>query len=353
MLIIKGVTNISGVQLTLFPNEPDESTSAETAKKADTASVSARMLDAFDVSTIPFLGCDFDQVYPELAKNIPGEIVRFRFEDINTIIACETICSAICHQMNWDFLRHAVYQKTLEFPDWLDPELLANISKDETRELLANYNKPKRIRADERAAILRQVGNLAKKHGSFVNLFFEDSGQILSEAHLRQNLLECPAFAQDPEEKKLQLLLQKLSNYSQLSGLAAFCGPAVDYHLVRCFLRRGLLLPKTKLSIEFVTSTETQRRESTVGALRHLCGILIQEISDYAGLSINTVNQIEWYVGRSICIEGEPDCFLKKPDSGWAREKYEKCPFSGTCCALNFNHKLLHIEEPTYLGTSY
>lgn len=347
------MTSISGEQLTFFPNRPDESTSAEAVKKADPASVSARLLDAFDVSGIPFLGCDFDWVYPELAKNIPGEMVPFCFDDINTIIACEMICSAICHQMNWDFLRQAVYRKTLEQPDWLEPESLSSISKDETGELLADYNKPERIRADERAAILRQVGNLTKKYGNFVNLFFKDSGQLLLEAQIRQNLLECPAFAQDPEEKKLQLLLQKLSNYPPLSELAAFCRPAVDYHLVRCFLRRGLLSPKTRLSVEFVMSTETKRRESTVGALRQLCGILIQEISDYTGLSINSVNQIEWYIGRSICKEGEPDCYLKGADSGWARGKYEKCPFSGTCCALNFNHELLHIEEPTYLGTSY
>lgn len=347
------MTSISGEQLTFFLDKPDESTNAEVSKKSDPASVSVKLLDAFNVSAIPFLGCDFDQVYPDLAKNIPGEMVPFHFEDTNTIIACETICSAICHQMNWDFLRHVVYQKTLESPNWLEPELLANISKDEIRELLASYNKPERIRADERAAILRQVGNLTRKHGSFVTLFLGDSDQLLSEAQIRQNLLECPAFSRDPEEKKLQLLLQKLSNYPQLSELAKFCRPAIDYHLVRCFLRRGLLYPKTKLSVEFVTSTETQRRESTVGALRHLCGILIREISDYTGLGINSINQIEWYIGRSICKEGEPDCYLQGPDAGWAHKKYDKCPFSGTCCALNFNHRLLHIEEPTYLGTSY
>lgn len=347
------MASISDEQLTFFPNNPGESVSTEAFKKAESASISAKLLDAFDVSNIPFLGCDFDWIYPELEKNIPGEIVKFSFEDINTIIACETICSAICHQMNWDFLRQAVYQKTLEQPDWLRPGSLANITKDEIGELLSNYKKVERIRADERAAILRQVGDLSRKHGSFVNIFFDDSGQIWPETQLRKNLLDCSAFAQDPEEKKLQLLMQKLSNYPPLSGLAAFCRPAVDYHLIRCFLRRGLLSPKTKLSMEFVTSTEIQRRESTVGALRQLCGTLIQEISDYTGLSINSVNQIEWYVGRSICKEGEPDCYLKGAGSGWAREKYEKCPFSRTCCALNFNHKLLRLEAPTYLGTSY
>jgi len=347
------VTNIFFEQLTLFSNEADENFDGGVSKKTSVATVSTRLLDAFDVSSIPFLGCDFERVYPELRKNIPSEAIAFDYSDINTVIACESVCSAICHQMNWDYLRQAVYKKALRQPDWLEPESLAAVTEDEISSLLAGYNKPERIRANERAAILRQVGVLAKKHRSFAKIFLAENGQILSEIQIRKNLLECSAFSQDPEEKKLQLLLQKLSVYPQLSGLAAFCKPAVDYHLIRCFLRRGLISPKTKLSTDYVLSAEIQRRESTVGALRQLCGLLIQEISNYTGLSINSINQIEWHIGRSICKEGEPDCYLKGPDSTWARERYSKCPFCKTCCALNFNHDLLHIEEPTYSGTSY
>lgn len=347
------MASISFEQMTLFPDKINENIEKEASKKPSTVAVSGRLLDAFDVASIPFFGCDFDRVYLELKKSIPGETIVFDYSDINTIIACESVCSAICHQMNWDYLRQAVYKKTLEHSDWLEPESLAVITENEISSLLANYNKPERIRANERAAILRQIGSLAKKHGSFMKIFFEDSGEVLSEFQIRQNLLECSAFSQDPEEKKLQLLLQKLSNYSRLSKLAAFCKPAVDYHLIRCFLRRGLISPKTKLSMDYVLSTETQRRESTVGALRQLCGLLIQEISNYTGLSISSINQIEWHIGRSICKEGEPDCYLKGSDSVWAHGKYSKCPFCETCCALNYNHDLLHIEEPTYLGTSY
>lgn len=339
--------------MTLFPNEIDESFKRKASRKTGTVTVSTRLLDAFDVVSIPFLGCDFDKVYPELEKNIPSEEIVFDCSDVNTTIACELVCSAICHQMNWDYLRQAVYKKTLECPDWLEPESLAVISENEVGNLLAGYNKSERIRANERAAILRQIGRFTKQYGNFAKLFFEDSGKVLSEIQIRQNLLECSVFSQDPEEKKLQLLLQKLSIYPQLSELSKSCKPAVDYHLIRSFLRRGLISPKTKLSIDYVLSTEIQRRESTVGALRQLCGLLIQEISNYTGLSISSVNQIEWHVGRSICKEGEPDCYLKEPESVWACEKYNKCPFCETCSALNFNHDLLHIGEPTYLGTSY
>lgn len=339
-------------QIKFFSKEKDDDFEIRATKKANAATVSNKLLGAFEVADIPFFGCDFDRVYPELKENIPQEKITFNYSDINTTIACETICSAICHQINWDYLRQTVYKKTLERPDWLEPKSLAVISESEVAELLADYDKPERIRAKERATILRQIGCLTKKYGSFSALLGYN-GKRVSATLISNNLLESPVFSQDPEEKKLQLLLQKLSMYPQFKELDKYCKPAIDYHLIRCFLRRGLISPITKQGMDYILSKNVFRRESTVGALRQLCGVLIQEISNYTGLSINSVNQIEWHVGRSICKEGEPDCYLKGQSSAWAREKYSKCPFHTTCCALNSNHDLLHIEEPTYLGTSY
>ena len=341
--------------MSLFEDRPFGKHSAQDCKMESKQenSVSARLLESFAVSEIPFLGCDFDKLYPVLNEIIPNERVEFYYADINTVIACETICAAICHQMNWDFLRQVVLEKTEEQINWITPEALSAVSEDIICGLLAGYNKPERIRAGERASILRSVGDLAKKHGSFKNLFLDNSLSLLPEAQIRGNLLECCAFAQDPEEKKLQLLLQKLSNYTQLAGLASYCKPAVDYHLIRCFLRRGLIYPTTKLGKEFVFSPEIQRQESTMGALRQLCATLVKDISNYTGLSINSINQIEWQIGRSICKEGAPDCDLKGEDANWVLSNYDKCPFYNTCCAINYNQRLLSIEEPTYTGSSY
>ena len=312
-----------------------------------------RLLEAFSVSSIPFLGCDYETVYHDLEGIIPGEKVFFDSCDISSAIACEMICSAICHKINWDFLRHAVYKKSKEQPEWLKPESLANVTANEINGLLIGYSKPERIRAEERASLLREIGLLAKKFSGYEYIFLSSSGKVMPEEEIRKKLCECRAYSQDPEEKKLQLLFQKLSNYRQLSSLDAYCKPTIDYHLIRCFLRRGLISPKTKLSLAFVLSPEIQRRESTVGALRQLCADVVIEISQYTDMSIKSVNQIEWVVGRSICVEGEPDCYLQGDDAVWARKKYNKCPFFTTCCAVNFNPELLHIAEPNYRGSSY
>lgn len=352
---MQGVRITDFEQLSLFegvvPIQHDIKEHEKTNKEV--VGISERILDAFAVSEVPFIGCDFDWVYPQLASIIPTESITFDCWDLNTAIACEMICAAICHQINWDILRKSVFKKTYYNVKWLTPEMLSQIPADVILNMFAQYNRPERIRANERAQILHQVGELAIKFGSFVNLFLDENGVLLSESQIRKNLFECPVFSQDPEEKKLQLLLQKLSSYVQLAPLSDFCRPAVDYHLIRCFLRRGLISPKSKLAKEFISATSIERKESTMSALRQLCATLMQQISTYTDLHINLVNQIEWHVGRSVCVENVPDCHLERPDAVWVRTKFDACPFYGSCCARNYNPNLLHIEEPTYTGTSY
>lgn len=345
-------------QISLFSDEMEVNDDAKTKIKLskEIPNTSKRMLEAFNVSEIPFFECNFENLYPKLASIVPEEAIHFDVWGLEIAIACETVCAAICHQMNWDYLRHAVFEKTCSDIEWVSPDSLSNISSASVTNLFSKYNKPERIRANERTVILRQVGNLAKDHGGFSNLFFDVNGSMLPEEQIHRNFYKCEVFSQDPEEKKLQLLFQKLSNYTPFLQLAHFCKPAVDYHLIRCYLRRGLISPKNKLGKEFIFGSSggrTERKESTIGALRQLCSILVQRISSYTNLSINAVNQVEWHVGRSVCTEGMPDCNLENPDLTWLRAEYNKCPFYSSCCAAKYNHDLLYIEEPLYKGTSY
>lgn len=328
-------------------NNPDKDAS-------EVSKTSLRLLEAFYVSEIPFLDCNYEELYPQLASIIPRDSVCFDSWDLETLIACETVCASICHQINWDYLRYVVFKKTKSENEWVLPENLLNITEDTVKMLLSKYNKPERFRINERTSILRQIGKLAVDAGGFTNLFFDNDGRLLPESLIRSNHFQCAVFVQDPEEKKLQLLLQKLSGYTPLAGLMDFCKPAIDYHLIRCYLRRGLISPKNKLGKEFIFGqNRIERKESTVGALRQLCAELVEKISLYTNLSITEVNQIEWHIGRSICIKGIPDCRLNNHDVGWVKTKFSRCPFYHNCCAAKYNPELLNIEEPVYKGTSY
>lgn len=324
-------------------------------KKKNISALSKQIEEEFSICDIPFLGCDFEKIYRDIASVLPGEAVTFKELPFENCIACEVICAAICHQMNWDYLRRTVLDKAKADESWLGGESLAGISEYEVASLFADYKSPERIREKERCEMLREVGEMVCEAGGYLPLFLDGEKRLLSIDVIRERLRKCTAFSEDPKEKKLQLLLQKLSNYDGLQELSIHCRPAIDYHLIRCYLRRGLLFPKTKYAKEFMTDSSSGRRESTVGALRHLCCNLLEQITWYTELDIRTVNLIEWNVGRSVCIQGKPDCHLENDDAAWLKPKYLRCPFYDGCRAVRNEDGglLLYVNEPGYKGTSY
>ncbi|MHB8130806.1 MAG: hypothetical protein ACYDEX_17580 [Mobilitalea sp.] len=320
----------------------------------DNVAISKQISEVFDIYDIPFLGCDFEKVYPNVADILPKEVVNFSELSFENRIACEVISAAICHQMNWDYLRKAVLDKTKDDEYWLCDDRLSNIKEEEVAALFVNYNKPERIRAKERCDILHEVGKMVCDAGGYQALFLDERLKLLPIETIRSYFLNCLAFSKDPKEKKLQLLLQKLSIYDYLHGVASHCRPAIDYHLIRSYLRRGLLYPKTKYAEEFISESSAQRKEATVGALRQLCGVLLEQIAWYTDLDICVVNSIEWNIGRSICTQDNPDCYLETEDAAWLRLRYVQCPFYGSCRARqNEKGELLRLNGPEYKGTSY
>lgn len=345
-------------QLSLF-EMPISTTNVEKNNTKDLKDVSSgspvseEILQSFSIMELPFFGCDFDSIYPKLLEILPQEQTSFDCFSLNEKLTCEIICAAICHQMNWDYLRNVVFEKTKDEPSWLLPDNLSQISEDEIADLFASYPKRERVRKAERTSIIRDVGRWLKSYSSVSALFLAPGGDLLSCAEVRHNLLSCKPLANDPEEKKMQLLLQKASAYTPLEGLEKYYRPAIDYHLIRCYLRRGLIFAKTKSAINYIENKDSKKKESTVAAIRKLCSDLLTNICDYTSLSILSVNQIEWNIGRSICVQDCPDCTLHSPDASWLKPHFTRCPFYVTCAARQQNPALLTLNEPNYLGTSY
>lgn len=315
--------------------------------------ISSKVLGSFTTVEIPFLGCDFDKVYPKLAQIIPKEKVVFTEFSLDKIILCEIISAAICHQMNWDFLRNAMLEKIKADCNWVEPSRLAMMSSREVEDMLKAYPKKERIQGEIRARLLNNVGIWLLGYKRPEDVFLDKAGNLLEEKTVRINLLHCNAFSEDPEEKKMQLLLQKLSVIDKLEGLSNYYQPAIDYHLIRCYLRRGLLKPRNRYALAYVKQPDKPRKEGTIASIRQLCSDVLKEISKHVALDVVTVNLIEWNIGRSVCVQDEPDCFLKNESAAWLRKSFDKCPFYKTCEARCYNNELLTMNEPTYKGTSY
>ena len=323
------------------------------SKPSKTVTISEEIIKAFSRIELPFLGCDYTTLYPQIAKILPVDSTSFSSFELNQSITCEILCAAICHQMNWDYLRHAIFEKTRLSKQWLQPSYLENIPVKEVGQLFSGYPKKNRIRKEERTSIIHAIGKWMSRFPSVSSVFLSDDGSLLDYIIITNNLKQCDPFVSDPEGKKLQLLIQKLSVYPQLSGLKNYFKPAIDYHLMRTYIRRGLLVARTQTAIKYLFDENVKRKDSTVAAIRQLCSGIMIDTCKVTSMDIATVNQIEWHIGRSVCVQSNPDCYLEQGEADWLKPTFSKCPFFETCAARRNNNEFLTINEPTYEGTSF
>lgn len=296
----------------------------------------------------------FVELYSNLAKIIPPRNHTFNMLDFETAVACEVICASICHQINWDFLRKTILEYTKSNPAWIHPKNIRHISSKSIQTLLASYNKPERIRAKERAKMLRSIGELLYRRGyQHTDIFFDHDGNIKNLEFILEFFKSSVVFTNDPEEKKIQLLLQNLSDYPRLSSLMNYYKPAIDYHIIRLYLRRGMIIPRNQEAIDYIFSHEKQRTEKTVAVIRRLCSDVFSLVNWITNIDLKTINSIEWWVGRSICTKDFADCNLSMPKTKWLHLHYDKCPFSESCHAYKYDKKYLTLTEPLYKGNSY
>lgn len=316
--------------------------------------VSENITEAFDATGYYLWMLDFRCIYNKIANSLPPRNTSFPDLSIENVIGCEVVCAAICHQINWDFLRNAVYEMTIEDSEWLYPKNLSKINSAKILQLLGNYSKPERIREKERCSLLRSLGSSLSELGyNYWDIFFSADSSIRNSDEILHVLNLSKAFSGDPEGKKIQLLLQNLSEYEAFSMLSSYCKPAIDYHIIREFLRRGMVKPTNQKAYEFIFNPDVQRKELTIAALRKICSDVFYTLQWITSLDIMTINTIEWWIGRSVCLKESPDCELNGESSQWLKSIFNKCPFYDSCYAVNADRNFINIVEPNYQGKSY
>jgi hypothetical protein len=220
-------------------------------------------------------------------------------------------------------------------------------------ELLRGYSKPERIKAKERAEMIRSLGRIFQDdRKSYSTVFPEDLEGSAAERDFVSTLENCQVYSEDHERKKLQVLFHRLASSGLVRGLNRMCQPAIDYHIMRLYLRRGEVIPRSSIGNEYIHGGRP-RRSVTVTALRHTVAQALTLVSGCSGLPLPTTNTIEWWVGRSVCTKAGPDCHLSEERSNWLRPHFDRCPFAGNCVAYNFNPELLKVTEPLHSGRFY
>jgi hypothetical protein len=251
---------------------------------------------------------------------------------------------AICHQFNWDFLQNAMAGWLLPTPEakLID---LQTVRPSDISKLLQGYAKPERIRPQQRAQMLRATAfHLAEMlaDGSLQRLVAV--GQLDGPKGFYATMKRIPAFAEDALEKKVRVLAhdlyrENIIRFSDPSNLK----PAVEYHLLRLYLRSGRVYPVDRSVTEALRHPNLSSRARLVTLLRLRVEEAMNFTSYYSGLDMATLNYVEWQIGRSICIPDPPPLCIEPPQGELPADINaicaSACTFVGFCRARN---------QPTY-----
>lgn len=261
-----------------------------------------------------------------------------------TQLTFKTLFVSICHRMNWDIMQSALASWMLPDTDGRLPEFVETTPR-QIRFLLASYPKQERVLPRQRAAMLRDTAasllRLSRPGGAINRLlerpyldgpggFYEVFGQIA-------------AFQGDPLEKKIRVLAHDLHR----EGIMRFVDPenlrpAVEYHLLRLYLRTGRVFPTRPAVVEALTGEPRPARRRLVMLLRETVDQAMRDTAQYAGLDVATLNYLEWQLARTICVselgrDWHPHC-LSAPTGELPRDVAHliagPCPYGQACRTL-------------------
>jgi hypothetical protein len=119
------------------------------------ARVSEEILRAFEIDYFQLL--QTKPLYHQILPLIPHNSVSFDMLGKEAMVAGELICAAICHQMNWEFLRRRVFEAISTGEEWWWPNRLHEVRSETVSKLLSGYHDEKRVKASQRANLLKSL----------------------------------------------------------------------------------------------------------------------------------------------------------------------------------------------------
>jgi hypothetical protein len=265
---------------------------------------------------------------------------------------------AICHQFNWDFMQERLARHLLTADPSEMVRRLVRIRADDFNEWVTGYNRPHRIKAAERAEMLRAIGSglQQKFDGDVLTLVSRASGKLEGATGFLQQLDAFEPYRADPLRKKSNVLVQdlvreRIVNFEDETTIR----PAVDYHIMRLYLRTGRVVPMYTVVADALKGMP-RPRPRLVKLLREAVAEALQTTAGFAKLSVAEINYVEWQIGRSICHRLRPLCTTPagkvELDPDIAALFDGPCPYASFCPAYR-DSEWRRLSEPNLVSRFY
>jgi len=222
----------------------------------------------------------------------------------------ELVFVSICHQANWDRLHSRVVDIAATDFYALLPQSLSQMDSKRFDELFGSALDSARLRRRERIALLR---NLSEQSEDWLG---PNCPEWVTNANIRLSgtdglyawLNKIRIFSADPIQKKARVFVHQLLRYGLIDVLdPENIAPAVDYHLMRLYVRTGRIRPVDEWEERLKDEDSTVRIEP-ITALRRAVEESMYYTATGANLRVDEVNHIEWQIARSFCLRKDPHC---------------------------------------------
>jgi hypothetical protein len=254
-------------------------------------------------------------------------------------ITAETLMAAVCHGTNWDRLRKEFMRNFVAHP--LRIERLATLTRDQFGAEFGNGFSPREdyARMSRRYELFVDTASALAVGDIDLDRMLRPLVRLGGDYGLLEHLRATPSFAEDARGKKLRILVQQLLRFNLINASDPdSLPPAIEYHLLRVYLRTGRVVPTTPSARRSVTVSEVRRLDS-INALRRAVEEAMHITASTAGITLLELNDAEWQIGRSLCLREEPRCggpeLQEKPLDPGLISAGGGCLFAPVCAVAN------------------
>lgn len=270
----------------------------------------------------------------------------------------ELLFTSICHQTNWDKLYNKFVLLFTEQPLLFEPKRLINLKHREFINMFGEEFDCNGLR--ERINTLKLLANFFDNSSINIEDFIPKVVILGGLNGLYERLDKFTPFSVDPLRKKARVFVHQLLSYSLIEVIDSDnILPAIDYHLIRLYIRTGRVIPTQDIRLLKLAEHKVNRIEIQTH-IRRAVETAMWYTASGARLRIDKLNHIEWQIARSFCLREEPLC--NGPPSLNKRMGSEvsllslrvnnRCPNVNQCAAVNFK-PLFNAKEPKSAKTFY
>jgi ribosomal protein L30E len=239
---------------------------------------------------------------------------------------------SICNRLNWDFVLGPFAEAIWNLTDGFSPHAIEAIKEVDFKKAFGNYQRDDgslnyRNRLENLKAISHYVSeqDLLKRVAE-TDCITGDTGAVTI-------ISKVPVYNEDPLLKKCNALLHELVRRKLMVVKDPHeIPPAIDYHIMRLYLRTGRVLIKD----EELVKRLIQRKRVRIEVITQIRKAVSEALIYTAWLSntpVSVLNDVEWAYARKAC----------RRDYVWCKD--EKCILSLICPSSFLNTKEM-ITEP-------